>query len=528
MATIADFKVEWFRHSQWWFSKLQEYDEYITTNFGHLLDAPDASGPLALILLYDQLPRHVFRNTSSNHIIEYYLEKAIDVVLSVRDTGYERSLAAIEWTFFMLPLRHTRNAIVICKYVIKKTWTRMCAPGTSESDIDVYRRFLKASYTNLDTDDQGGFVKDFGGPSSNGLHPQVASKPSGKLTLAWSIWDFAPPIDSVTNMKPLYTLGNLAVLDSHRPIIVSLSGGVDSMVALHLLRHSAHASRVVAVHINYTNRVECANEVRVLKHWCRVMGVMLYVRAIDEINRKPCMEYELRELYETYTRNVRYGTYRWVRAGAQVVLGHNYDDCLENIMTNIASKSKYDNLWGMQASVVQDGIEFVRPLLQVPKDMIYAYARDHNIPYLRNSTPVWSQRGQIRNDIVPALDKWNGQFVEGLYALSDVTRQLHEVLSTSVRDWLGGNDALPFTRIVHIENMPESTLFWRKVFVSLCGTAPSSKSLDNVLEFIQKVKRECHNDWHGAKRKVSVMKHVILEVSKKVEGTLCVYIGSHS
>jgi tRNA(Ile)-lysidine synthetase-like protein len=537
VAIMDTFKTEWFLHPEWWFSKSVEYDEYITVKYGHLLDGLDGldglgaldTDPLTLILIYDQLPRHVYRNAYGNHVIEYYLEKAIDIVLSLHNNeGYVRSLTAIEWTFFMLPLRHTKNSIVICKYVIKKTWERMRACAVS-CDVDVYRRFLKASYSNLNTEDQSGFVR-------RGILLETK-----RVKKAWNVLDFAPPIKGIgVDVKashPICAMLDLSVIDFERPILISLSGGVDSMVCSHLIKHHAPCATVVAVHINYTNRPQCADEVEVLKYWCKVVGIPLYVRNIDEINRGPCMEHELRDLYETYTRNVRYGTYKTVArsevAGSgvpQVILGHNYDDCLENIMTNIASKNKYDNLWGMSYSVLQDGIEFVRPLLKVPKDMIYAYAHEHNIPYLPNSTPIWSQRGQIRNDIVPALDKWNGQFVEGLYTLCDVTRQLHEVMRASVRDWLSGGDALPFVRTIHsVDGLSESALFWREVFLVLCGTAPSSKSLDNVLEFIRRVKAARAAKAVKAQvvdKRTMVMKNVMLEVKMSVGGVVCVKITS--
>ena len=45
----------------------------------------------------------------------------------------------------------------------------------------------------------------------------------------------------------------------------------------------------------------------------------------------------------------------------------------------------------------------LRSLLNVSKNNIYQFVQKHNIPYVKNSTPEWSQRGKIRNNIVPVL-----------------------------------------------------------------------------------------------------------------------------
>jgi uncharacterized protein (DUF924 family) len=78
MSSLRDFKLDWFANPQWWFSKDITYDDVIVCRYAHLLDETYIVEPtndlLAIILVYDQLPRHLFRNTLSNHIINYYLK----------------------------------------------------------------------------------------------------------------------------------------------------------------------------------------------------------------------------------------------------------------------------------------------------------------------------------------------------------------------------------------------------------------------------------------------------------------------
>jgi hypothetical protein len=63
----------------------------------------------------------------------------------------------------------------------------------------------------------------------------------------------------------------------------------------------------------------------------------------------------------------------------------------------------------------------------------------------------------------------------------------------------------------------------------LCGTAPSSKSLDNVLEFIRRVKAARAAKAVKAQvvdKRTMVMKNVMLEVKMSVCGVVCVKITS--
>jgi tRNA(Ile)-lysidine synthase TilS/MesJ len=88
-----------------------------------------------------------------------------------------------------------------------------------------------------------------------------------------------------------------------------------------------------------------------------------------------------------------------------ILLGHNKDDCFENILTNISNKSNYDNLSGMEILKEIDGINMWRPFINIEKKNIISYAIANKIPFLYDSTPKWSVRGKIRDIIKPAFLK---------------------------------------------------------------------------------------------------------------------------
>ena len=124
----------------------------------------------------------------------------------------------------------------------------------------------------------------------------------------------------LTNIKP-------------KIVILSLSGGVDSMVsAIRLLRDLNQSIIVKAVHINYHNRETSDLEEKFVSWFCKSINLELYVGHIKNVKRNNCE----REFYENITKKIRFDTYKYLinlyrtyeinDCEIFVVLGHNKDD----------------------------------------------------------------------------------------------------------------------------------------------------------------------------------------------------------
>lgn len=451
------FKQDWFSTPQWWFNCSTEDDTLICRKYEHLLAEPYPDDPLEQILIFDQLPRHVFRNQCSNHIITYFLNKALEI-LNNTDKTYINSLNDNEWCFMMLPYRHSQQPQLIVN-VIEDSWKRLVINKSL-----ILKRYLKATYERMPKNDQSHYIQYYEPSSNNDIdiynaYAHVIDDKNHDVALGATI---TPIIDNV-------------------PVILSLSGGVDSMVCSEICK-----SIVAAVHINYKNRATCDEEESFVKAWCSLKSIPLYVRRINEIQRKPCMENDMREIYEKYTRDVRFNTYKTVASILEikpiVVLGHNKDDCLENIFTNIAHNNHYENLLGMSTKSWQDDICFIRPLLNTSKNDILSCAKNMRIPHLPNSTPAWSQRGQIRNSIVPVVEKWDIRFIEGLFNITKSMSALYGFLSNTCELYVKKFRDNECVTVAQGE-LPTDMLFWREVITKV-ATRPKDKSLRNLQDRI--------------------------------------------
>jgi tRNA(Ile)-lysidine synthetase-like protein len=505
-----------------WFNSTPSNDEIISNKFGYMLtnqtDNPEEifikyekiisdttntnsiKPAIGFILLFDQIFRHWVRHNQYDiELIGLIGHKLTES--NVYKTFYQtnkHNLNNYDFCFTLLPLRHSNDYDKI-KFVLKETWGKLDEiKGLENNESEgIYIKYLKATYEragykfvnekefhNTDYSDK---------PNSINLHEnieQFVSKYSDVLD-SQSMYSYS------TNYKN-YNPDSCSIaqeclrIPKSTPLIVSISGGVDSMVVSWVLKKLGY--NIVFVHINYSNRSNTDLEQDMVESWGNYLGVRVFYRKLDEINRPKCMEYELRNIYETYTRDQRYHAYTQTAkimgwTDYKVVLGHNHDDCIENIFTNITSKTKYENLYGMEFNSYicfdKGKINFVRPMLNVPKQVIYQVAKENNIMFLWDSTPKWSQRGKLRDLVRPALLEFNSEVLEGFNELVKVLNQSMECVDLLVN---GFYDKIINMEIqINIKELNDKKIFWDKLLTKL-NINVSSKCLNSLIEKINRFK----------------------------------------
>jgi tRNA(Ile)-lysidine synthetase-like protein len=492
----------WFTNERFWFNASPEDDLYLKQQFeswlGHdiTFNIITKKQCIAAIILYDQIPRNIYRNNPEK-VATFSAKACICIGTLAKITNAYAELSANEWCFTMLPLRHT-NIIQLIHKVVHNAWGRLLI-SQNTNDIKTYRRFIKATYERTllhRYEDNEVYVKSF--------YPlvQFTEWSSSKYS---DILDYVP--DNPFNVY--HGVHNNIVDRFHdmlrmlkpKKIILSLSGGIDSMVCSIILKRLQifYKFDIHAIHINYCNRKTCENEETFLKDWCRFLEIPIHIRAIHEIKREVCKEHELRETYETYTRNVRYNTYKYVwehiigegMSCPFVILGHNQDDVCENILTNIAQQTKYEMLTGMDLISFQDGINFVRPMLSITKHQIRQFSRENAIPHLPNSTPAWSMRGKIRDIVRPALLEWHPKILHGMISLSKNVTDMHHIVENYVKIVIRQTSHLKVDEWIWkttLDTLPTQPIFWRSYIDHLLKVKLSMKSLLFLEERLKKYK----------------------------------------
>jgi tRNA(Ile)-lysidine synthase TilS/MesJ len=252
---------------------------------------------------------------------------------------------------------------------------------------------------------------------------------------------------------------------------------------------------LVLLHISYMNRPECEDECNLVRWWGQRLGVPVYIRRIKEIQR--VRQSGLRTVYEEVTRRIRFAFYRWF--DCPVILGHNLDDCYENVFSNLSKRIHLDNLYGMRDVGEEQGVVVLRPLLGIPKTAIVAYADAGGIPHLYDSTPAWSRRGQMRDRLIPGIREFDVGILEGLRAVVERTQFLEAQWSQAFDRWcrelvakqvVAGQVVLP--RDAFLESNRGEVQFWVRLFQWLGWPRPSNKSLGNFMDMLDRREGRCN------------------------------------
>ena len=225
------------------------------------------------------------------------------------------------------------------------------------------------------------------------------------------------------------------------PVVVSLSGGVDSMVIASVLAHMANTDyniKVYAIHIDYGNRPEAEAEAAFVENYCHQFNMAYICRRINEVTRGVTA----RDDYERIARELRYQTYRATVQECRdandsieigVMLGHHRGDLRENVLSNAHKGCGPLDLSGMKAVSQNDGVVIYRPLLPLEKDSVFDYAHTYGVPYFKDTTPHWSTRGKLRNKLIPLLEEIYGEgSMNNLSTLATESDDAYDLLHMAV------------------------------------------------------------------------------------------------
>jgi len=189
-------------------------------------------------------------------------------------------------------------------------------------------------------------------------------------------------------------------LPQRRPLklCVGLSGGLDSVVLLHLLNKARVEPGLVvsALHVHHglsPNADAWADFVVALTDELDVSCAIVRV----EINPAG-------EGLEAAARNARYAAFAQSDADV-LLLAHHANDQAETLLFNLLRGSGVSGLAAMPAVRALGDKLILRPLLDVGRNELVAYAQNHDLRWVEdesNASPAFS-RNHLRHEILPML-----------------------------------------------------------------------------------------------------------------------------
>jgi tRNA(Ile)-lysidine synthase len=215
-------------------------------------------------------------------------------------------------------------------------------------------------------------------------------------------------------------------------VAVGLSGGVDSVVLLHVMRALARefGFSVSAIHVHHGLSKNADAWCRFCRALCRRSKVPLSVRRVRVTRAGRGLEAAARE--------ARYACYRKLRADV-IALGHQLDDQAETVLMNLLRGAGLTGASGMRASTTLGGKLVIRPLLEVPREAIVRYAKSRRLEWIEDESnrDVALTRNFLRHRVAPLLaaryPRWRESLARAARhfarADADANRLLREFLS---------------------------------------------------------------------------------------------------
>ena len=275
-------------------------------------------------------------------------------------------------------------------------------------------------------------------------------------------------------------------LEEASSVVVAVSGGLDSMTLLHLLRFGGAAPSLPlhAAHLDHRMRAESGADAAWLTKACDEWGVAYHLRTAPAPVRT-----------ETEGRELRYAFFadlaRELGAGAVVMTAHTADDQAETVLFRIARGSGPRGLGGIRPG---RSPSLVRPLLPFRRREIHAYATRHDVPYREdpsNRDPRWT-RNRLRHEILPALEAAVPGAAAALVSLAGTSRlesaALDALLDARIEALdarLGPQPGLSFAREA-LANLPDPvlTVLLRRAAARL-GGRPGRAATTDLLRFVR-------------------------------------------
>lgn len=201
--------------------------------------------------------------------------------------------------------------------------------------------------------------------------------------------------------SPATLLQRLNALPSTDRYLVAFSGGLDSTVLLHalaLLRPKLNAD-VVAVHVNHGLSPHADDWAQHCADFCSQRNIPLRSRQV-RLERAPA------ESLEALARHERYEAIRSEMADGDAVLtAHQKDDQTETLLLLLLRGSGTRGLSGMpRVRVFGPGL-LMRPLLDVDRQELEAYARREDLRWLEDlsNRETRFDRNYLRHAVIPVL-----------------------------------------------------------------------------------------------------------------------------
>jgi len=192
------------------------------------------------------------------------------------------------------------------------------------------------------------------------------------------------------------------------PVLVAVSGGLDSMVLTHLCKNAG--LNIALAHCNFKLRAdESDGDEDFIKAYAKTHNLDVFTTHFET----GIIAQKSKQSIQMAARQLRYDWFESLQFqhGFEYVLtAHHADDCLETFLINLSRGTGLDGLTG----IPEINGSVVRPLLTFSRDEIFDFAAQENVKWREDGSNQNTKylRNKLRLTVIPLLKELNPSFMD--------------------------------------------------------------------------------------------------------------------
>ena len=242
--------------------------------------------------------------------------------------------------------------------------------------------------------------------------------------------------------------------------VIGLSGGVDSMALLYLIKRFLDQNKSMKINvfpiiIDHNLRVESSSEAENVKSISEGIGFKTTIKKIEKQKPNGNIQNWARE----NRRELLFESCSDLRAN--LILAHHLDDQAETLYMRLSKNSGLDGLSGMKTITFWNGIFILRPFLTFSKEEIVRYAQKNNINFFEDpsNSLLKYERVRVRQKLIQIKrNKWENVSTD-LNNFSIICNKLVTKINFLFEHWLEQNVLVDKCGVIRVNYKSALTLF---------------------------------------------------------------------
>lgn len=289
-------------------------------------------------------------------------------------------------------------------------------------------------------------------------------------------------------------------------LIVGLSGGPDSVFLLHFLARVKDKKnlKLIVAHLDHEWRETSKQDA----HFCKTLATSYNLEFVSTTINDLNLNIKFNGSKEELGRKARRAFFESLAVQYHVsgiVLAHHADDQMETFFIRMVRGASLAGLAGMKA---KDGL-YIRPLLEIKKDQILTFLKEHNLSYVIDESNTSDEflRNRIRNTVIPALRQADSRFDKCFEHTHAQLQEAHEFLEatteTLLKEIIDDAGSLSISQLDSLHSVVKNRILIEWLCAHKVPFIPSKGLLEELLRFLHQNTDGTHifyNKWMVIKK----------------------------